>query len=438
MTSTTVGLQSVQLRSTSMMESNSHSNPRLDTDHLQQHAIFHAPRNPARPTKSVTTALFPPDSSVLTPTSGSSVHMRSGWLQKKSSGSAGPLAKVWKKNWFVLREKQLVYYKDEKEYKPKNIIEVPDMMSVAMLTGSGAGHFAVFTKKRTYHLRAGSAHDAELWVAALRSAIEKDEENDAGYRQDVDCEDEAADGLDTKMSNLTVTSSATSELASASSAPRKPSLNHSFSASSSLHPNPGFLSASARMPSYQVYSGDDEELAPLSSSCGSDSAVSPLGRASSDFNGSSTTSSGISKAGVRQKQIRQTSITSISPAASGEPAHELYRGPLLRLKKRYKHWAAQTVVLDTRALYISKASSTSGSTANSTTTTQSPPQKRIPVHSILDVIELDALSKSKLFCFQVITADKRLRFCAPSEDELVRWLAAFRQVLDDRSLDDDD
>lgn len=53
----------------------------------------------------------------------------------------------------------------------------------------------------------------------------------------------------------------------------------------------------------------------------------------------------------------------------------------------------------------------------------------IPLPSILDVVEVDALSKSKRFCMQVITDDRSYRFCAKGEDELSRWLGSFKSLL---------
>jgi hypothetical protein len=53
----------------------------------------------------------------------------------------------------------------------------------------------------------------------------------------------------------------------------------------------------------------------------------------------------------------------------------------------------------------------------------------IPFSQIQDAVDIDALSKSKTECFQLITEEKNYRFCAMSEPELTRWLGAFKSVL---------
>ncbi len=39
------------------------------------------------------------------------------------------------------------------------------------------------------------------------------------------------------------------------------------------------------------------------------------------------------------------------------------------------------------------------------------------------------MSKSKKFCLQIITEDRSYRFCALNEDDLSKWLGAFKSVL---------
>jgi hypothetical protein len=58
--------------------------------------------------------------------------------------------------------------------------------------------------------------------------------------------------------------------------------------------------------------------------------------------------------------------------------------------------------------------------------------KLFPMDSIINAAEIDPISKSKKYCFQVITDDKSYRFCALSEDDLLKWLGAFQSVLSRR------
>ncbi|ODV81443.1 PH-domain-containing protein [Suhomyces tanzawaensis NRRL Y-17324] len=109
------------------------------------------------------------------------------------------------------------------------------------------------------------------------------------------------------------------------------------------------------------------------------------------------------------------------PLASSESEPDEYlieEGHLLRLRKRYNQWKRLYIVLTSRALYFYKNAGD-----------QSKPIKVIPVLDLVDVIELDPISTSKVWCLLVITPLKRLRFNASSEEEMIRWLSALKTLI---------
>jgi hypothetical protein len=56
---------------------------------------------------------------------------------------------------------------------------------------------------------------------------------------------------------------------------------------------------------------------------------------------------------------------------------------------------------------------------------------------IVSAVEIDAMSKSKKDCMQIITEDKTYRFCAPDEESLAKWLGALKsQLVDKRKKED--
>ena len=61
----------------------------------------------------------------------------------------------------------------------------------------------------------------------------------------------------------------------------------------------------------------------------------------------------------------------------------------------------------------------------------------MPFSSILDVVEIDPISGSKKFCMQIIGEERNYRFCATSEESLMRWLGAFKSLLARRKGRDD-
>lgn len=294
--------------------------------------------------------------------------LRSGWLYKRSKAT-----KKWRRRWFVLRANQLVYYKDESEYKAEGMINTADIMSVAMLADQKPNHFALFTNNKNFHLRGDNTPDAEAWVDVIRQAA-----------------DEAAESV----------------------------LCSSFER----------LSPLARSP--QDFKKDQASLAEKLEGIqfpknfhqpGPSMAVSPGGGAYCDFSGpedagmSSCTSENGLAASPKPNQPQ------VQPHTD-KPDEEktVKQGYLLRLKKRYNQWRRQYVVLTTHrmAFYKNEKHKT--------------PLKVIPIRDIIDVVDIDPLSRSKRFCMQLITDRKRMRFCAENEEDLTKWLASLKSLLPPR------
>jgi hypothetical protein len=59
----------------------------------------------------------------------------------------------------------------------------------------------------------------------------------------------------------------------------------------------------------------------------------------------------------------------------------------------------------------------------------------LPIENVVDVVEIDAISRTKQSCFQVITEEqKNFRFCASDEESLARWLGACKSLLGRRKV----
>jgi hypothetical protein len=53
----------------------------------------------------------------------------------------------------------------------------------------------------------------------------------------------------------------------------------------------------------------------------------------------------------------------------------------------------------------------------------------LPISSIVNVVDIDPVSKTKTHCLQIITEEKSYRFCAHGEETLVQCLGAFKSIL---------
>lgn len=118
----------------------------------------------------------------------------------------------------------------------------------------------------------------------------------------------------------------------------------------------------------------------------------------------------------------EDTITFNSLAATS-PDHIVGKGNIYRLKKRYNQWKKYYLILTNHFLFFFKSEKD---------VELNKIYKKINVNSILDVIELDALSKTKLHCMLIITPLKRIRFCAESEEELTKWLVYLKALINVR------
>lgn len=363
-----------------------------------------------------------------------------------------------------MRDSQLVYYKDDKEYKPKDIISTSDIMAVAMLTDQNKpNHFAFFTPSKNYHMRADSTQDAEQWVEKLKESLELASQKvlSSSFKR-LGTLSETAKTFGGSFQPPSIKPSNTNRhsvnmgkpsTALGTSFPKRhtinlsanPSLlsqvqqqNEHISNTSKLTPPPSkrsldisaslaksMESSGTSRTSYgganSLFSGGAEETGP--SSCPSDHG-SPMVQsnledtksspAAADAQAHRREKSELSLMGhVAEDGDREMPLT----AAKGEETI-LETGHLLRLKKRYKHWTDQWVVLTNERLLFYKNEKSKSVV------------KEIEIENLIDVVEMDAMSKSKQYCMQLITPEKRMRFCAPSEEDLIRWLAAIKAVID--------
>lgn len=88
----------------------------------------------------------------------------SGYLIK-SKGKYG-----WHKYWVVLRNNQIITYKDESEYKPLTVINLSNIISIIELTKeSRVNVFGMFSHKKVFYFQAFSTESLKDWIRAIYS-----------------------------------------------------------------------------------------------------------------------------------------------------------------------------------------------------------------------------------------------------------------------------
>jgi len=102
-----------------------------------------------------------------------------------------------------------------------------------------------------------------------------------------------------------------------------------------------------------------------------------------------------------------------------DPDRVIWQGRLwfLRTKGGVKQWKNSWAVLRPRNLILYKDQSEYAA------------QFIVQMSSIVNVVDLDPISRTKKYCLQIITEEKSYRLAAQDEEALVRCLGAFKSLL---------
>uniref|UniRef100_A0A8C5LKQ7 Pleckstrin homology domain containing, family H (with MyTH4 domain) member 1 n=1 Tax=Jaculus jaculus TaxID=51337 RepID=A0A8C5LKQ7_JACJA len=99
-------------------------------------------------------------------TDGLGLSGKSGYLLKM-----GSRVKTWKRRWFVLRQGQILYYKNPSDVirKPQGQVDLNSHCQI--VRGEGAQTFQLISEKKTYYLTADSPSLLEEWIRVLQSLL---------------------------------------------------------------------------------------------------------------------------------------------------------------------------------------------------------------------------------------------------------------------------
>ncbi|EMC97817.1 hypothetical protein BAUCODRAFT_57236, partial [Baudoinia panamericana UAMH 10762] len=107
---------------------------------------------------------------------------------------------------------------------------------------------------------------------------------------------------------------------------------------------------------------------------------------------------------------------------NSDPERVVYHGYIFLLKSAtgVRSWKKVWMVLRPKAIALYKNDS------------EYTAMLILPFSTIIDVVEIDPISRSKTSCMQIINEERNYRFCALDEESLARWLGAFKSVLSKR------
>ncbi|KAI8931959.1 hypothetical protein NX059_010858 [Plenodomus lindquistii] len=313
--------------------------------------------------------------------------IKAGIVQKRTRKT-----RSWRPIYVVLRPNCLSIYKDKDETKLRHQINLSEVTAVARQRDSKKkmDHvFGIFTPARNYHLGASTDKQAQEWVDLIRAAARMDGDEAEDFMP-------LSPATSKPYGSLALGNSRRDLVSSSSEADPAPMRIPSNSKTTDT-PNQG-----ARRPSQALnYSGNER------------ASISDFDFSDTGFHASA---SSLPKREIKQKRnVSQQSNIGSTP----DDERVVYHGWLYVLKSKggVRQWKKVWVVLRPKCLAFYKNEQEYSANVI------------IPFSSIIDAVDIDAVSKSKQYCMQVISEDKNFKFCAPDENSLARCLGAFKSLL---------
>jgi len=314
--------------------------------------------------------------------------IKAGTMQKRTRKT-----KSWRPVYLVLRPNHLSIYKDKDETRLRHQISLSEITAVARQRDSKKkmDHvFGIFSPARNFHLGAATDKEAQEWVDLIR----------AEARMDGDDVDDMLPMSPTSSAPFGSHGAAKRDVASSSSEAEPMAARRQMDLASSSQPSD--KAYGARRPSQALnYSGNER------------ASISDFDFSDTGFQASS--SSLPKKANRQRRNVSQQSNIGSTP----DEERVVYQGWLYVLKSKggVRQWKKVWVVLRPKCLALYKNDQEYSA------------HLIIPFSSIIDAVDIDAVSRSKQYCMQVISEDKNFKFCARDENSLARCLGAFKSLL---------
>jgi hypothetical protein len=269
--------------------------------------------------------------------------------------------------------------------------------------------FGLFSPSRNYHLEATSRKDAEEWVDLIRTEARIEEEEEemllaspggtvigsyGGFERAMQQHNEERRLHEDR-------------LGSSSPEPSDPIPRTSRTKAIGL--------TSARRPSHTIeYSGN--EIASYSDMSETEvTKVRRESRASIPEEEPLAVQAPVTRPMMGARNISQLSGFNVEQ----DPERVVWQGYLLYLSSKggVRRWKDLWVVLRPKNIVLYKNDS------------EYSPILIISLSSVINAVEIDPLSKSKVHCLQIITEEKSYKFCARNEDTLDKSLGAIKSLL---------
>lgn len=327
--------------------------------------------------------------------------LKSGYVQKRTQKT-----KSWKTIFLVLRPNRLSIYKTDKEDKLRHQLHLSDLTAVAFLKDpkhKRENVFGLFSPSRNFHFQAPSQQEAESWVDLIRREARIEEEEEEMFLASPLGRRQTPSGMRAVLGISEGMLSSSPEPITMGPPLRAPINGRRKSSqveSSGL--------SGTELASHSDFSDNDGHRLP-GASIESLNLHSPKLEARSMPTPGSTHMNGINRS------LSHLSVQNLEQ----DLERVIWQGWLsfLRIRGGVRQWKRLWGVLRPRNLILYKDSS------------EYTAQRIFELSSIVNVVDIDPLSRSKANCLQLITEEKSYKFCAADEESLVQCIGAFKSLL---------
>ncbi|KAI8962470.1 PH-domain-containing protein [Daldinia sp. FL1419] len=337
--------------------------------------------------------------------------LKSGYVQKRTQKT-----KTWKSVYLVLRPSALSIYKSDKESKLRHKLYTSELSAVTLLKDpKNKRHnlFGLFSPAKNYHFEASSAKDAQEWVDLIKKDAKIEEEEEEMF---------LASPIIRRQTFAPV-----GMLQNGSGTTRILAPDHELPISSSpepIDPRSSRSAPSTRRLSHNDYSGlSGNELASHSDISDNEGRVHGASIESLSARSPTTSGTQIETGSNNRPILGDRNASQLSGLnLENDPDRIVWQGWLwlLNSKRGVKQWKNRWAVLRPRNLILYKDES------------EYKASFILSLSGIVNVVDINPISKTKSHCFQVITDEKTYRYCAHDEETLVQCLGAFKSLLSKR------
>ena len=320
---------------------------------------------------------------------------------------------AWKPSWksaqLVLRPNLLSIYRDEEATELRASITLSDVTAVARVRKTHTQNvFGVFSMSKNYHFQGASEEDTVNWVNRIRLEAKVDENDEMFLKSP------SQRHMKTRR-NLSETSD--HSIGDESDRPSSPELTQWGMTTHKTHSR--MVTNRTRIPVHTHDFSGNEAMTSYSDFSDAGPTVGSLPKShgipiSSSSHGASPPDEP-SRPSLSTRNVSQMS----GFAVHKDPERVIRQGWLYCLKTKggVKQWKHLWVVLRPKSLTFYKNEQEYSAL------------RIVSMSSVINAADIDSISKTKQFCWQVITEEKTYRFCASDEDALAKWLGALKSVL---------